>query len=185
MKKYLKTVLIGALCASLLMLTSCVDMDDNGQQSQVMQESQQQSSQPTSIEPVSDVSELPSSQEISSEEPSSVASEESYPDYSEYDEIAKSIFSDYLTDQKSSSLSGEERIKDYKITYLEVREADETGFQFYVEYDILPDSPSEFIIAGNGEEGNDDWYVGLGRYVTTQKQGDNYIILSISMSPSF
>lgn len=181
MKKYLKAILIGALCASLIMLTSCINAGD-GQQSH---ENEQQSSQPTSIEPVSDVSELPSSPEMSSEEVSSEIPEESYPDYSEFDEKAKSVITDYLNDQMSSSLSGEERIKDYKITYLEVREADETGFQFYVEYDILPYSPNEYIIVGNGEEGDNDWYVDIGRYVTTQKQGNDYIILSISMSPSF
>lgn len=183
MKKYFKTVLIVSLCISMIMLTSCMNSGEDTQQSQIAE--QPSSQEPISIEPVSEVSELPSSQEISSEEPSSVASEESEPDYSEYDDIAKSLFNGYLTDQMHSSLSNEERIKDYKITYLEVREANKTGFQFYVEYDILPDVPEEFILAGNGEEGNGDWYVGIGRYVTTQKQGDGYIILSISMSPSF
>lgn len=184
MKKILKAILAASLCASMLMLTSCMIADEDIQQSQSVQEVDQPSSQePITSEPVSEVSQLPSSQEPSSQ-PSSVE-EESYPDYSEYDETAKSIFNDYMNDQMHSSLSGEERLKDYRIDYLEVRNADESGFQFYIEYDILPEIPEEFILAGNGDEGDDGWYIDIGRYITVQKQGEDYIITSISMSPSF
>ena len=186
MRKYLIGLLALIVSMSMLTLTSCTSGGDDNTPSS-SQTGSHASQDLSSLEPSSQVSMEPMSQ-VSAEPSSAISSqmpEESYPDYSYYDDEATSIFTDYLKDQTHSSLSGEERIKDYKITYLEVRNADESGFEFYVEYDILPALPEEFLLAGNGDEGDNGWYVNLGRYVTAQKMGESFIISSISMSPSF
>lgn len=171
--------IIAVILSITMLLTSCIVIGDDSTSETVHE--------PVSVKPASEPeSEKPQEESLpeSSMEPSSEPEEEEWPDYSYHDEDAKRIFTDYMNNKKNAA-SDEDRIDDFEITYLEVRDETEDGFVFYIEYSILPSFPEDYLIIGNGEEGENGWINGIGRYFTVEKAGEDFVIKSISMSPSF
>ena len=189
MKKYLVCALL-LLSASVMVFGGC-SKNNSGQSSEIQSSSSSIPSsssktviQPPPEEPTYLSSDDGSSQQQSHESSAIPGDDQSYPDYSEYEDLANEIAESWLNDQTLSVVDDDERISDYKINSVEVWNKNDNAFEIKVTYDILPADPDAFLFAGNGEEGDNGWYVDLMRYIRAEKIQGEYIVTSIGTSPS-
>ena len=191
MKKYLICAML-LLTASVMVFGGC-SKNNSGQSSEIQSSTSSisSSSSKTVIQPPPEDSTYLSSNDGSSQQSqqsheSSVipGDDQSYPDYSEYEDLANEIAESWLNDQTLSVVDDDERISEYKINSVEVWNKSDNAFEIKVTYDILPANPDAFLFAGNGEEGDNGWYVGLMRYIRAEKIHGEYIVTSIGTSPS-
>lgn len=190
MKKYLICALL-LLTASVMVFAGCSKNNSGQSSSDIQSSSSLSSSSKTVIQPPPEESTYLSSDDDSSQQSQQSQSSsaipgdnQSYPDYSEYDDLANEIVESWLNDQTLDVVDDDERISDYRINSVEVWNKSDDAFEIKVTYDILPANPDAFLFAGNGEEGDDGWYVDLMRYIRAEKIQGEYIVTSIGTSPS-
>lgn len=189
MKKYLICALL-VLTASVMVFAGCSKNNDGQSSSEIQLSSSSipSSSSETVIQPPPEEPTYTSSDDDSSQQSQTSSTipgdDQSYPDYSEYDDLANEIAESWLNDQTLSVVDDDERISDYRINSVEVWNKSDNAFEIKVTYDILPANPDAFLFAGNGEEGDDGWYVDLMRYIRAEQIQGEYIVTSIGTSPS-
>jgi|GEM_PF-2717743 len=97
--------------------------------------------------------------------------------------ISKKLFEIYLDRFKETDIEPE-RIKDYKIEYVDITKNEGSKFEFYVTYSILPETDN-YILAGNGVRGKNGWIVEMGCFVVVSKNNNTYSIENIGTSPYY
>ncbi|EGW41085.1 hypothetical protein [Desulfosporosinus sp. OT] len=101
------------------------------------------------------------------------------PDNIGLNEIAGEVFEKYLIHLKEQKTPESQRIKDYLINSIKIEKSNDMGFEFSVFYSILPDS-ERYILAGNGDKGDDGWITGKFYFVDVSKSDKTYRITQLA-----
>lgn len=108
-------------------------------------------------------------------QPSIMASNDTEP------EIARSLFDKYLKYYESSEVPEYQRLKDYKINEIMIREKTNDGFVYSANFSVQGFNANTTWIAGNGDEKN-GWIENKLLFITVKQHDKTFTIAGMGTS---
>lgn len=92
------------------------------------------------------------------------------------EEIARTFLEKYFKHYMENTVPIEERLKDFRIDRIDIKEESPNGIYFTVSFSVKPSISNSDWMAGNGVIKENGWMEKKFWFVTVKKEGNTYIM---------